>query len=237
VSAFGSSDTPSSTDATQTCSSLAQFVLDNNFDGVDLSYEDGDSFTAGTGEQWLIDCTRVLRQTLPKGKYLLTHAPQAPYFTTANLYPNGAYVLVDQTVGNLIDWYNVQYYNQGPLNYVHYADLFQASLSFPGTAVLELTVNSIYGIVVLKPATENDASSGFVDPSTLAQWIEEAQSQAGWCGGVGWWQFKSDKNGTFGEIVANATVGMKEGCRSLGDKLLFYFPIPIPMPETEVDSE
>jgi len=44
---------------------------------------------------------------MPVGKYLLTHAPQAPYFSGSKLYPNGAYLTVDKKVGDLIDFYNV----------------------------------------------------------------------------------------------------------------------------------
>ena len=45
------------------------------------------------------------------GDYIVTHAPVAPWFSPGK-YPNGAYLTVDQTVGNLIDWYNVQFYNR-----------------------------------------------------------------------------------------------------------------------------
>jgi len=40
---------------------LAKFVLDNNYDGVDVDWEDDDAMSAGTGEAWLITCTKVLR--------------------------------------------------------------------------------------------------------------------------------------------------------------------------------
>jgi chitinase len=65
----------------------------------------------GLGEDWLIRCTRAIRVVLPKGEYILTHAPQAPYFKGKPKYPNGGYVTVNDEVGDLIDWYNVQFYN------------------------------------------------------------------------------------------------------------------------------
>lgn len=61
----------------------------------------------GLGEQWLITCTKAIRQILPKGQYILTHAPQAPYFIGFRVYPKGGYVTVHKEVGDLIDWYNI----------------------------------------------------------------------------------------------------------------------------------
>jgi len=202
VSAFGSTDYPTSQDPTATCTSLAQFVLANNLDGVDIDYEDTGAFQSGIGAQWLITCTQTLRQYLPQGQYIITHAPQGPYFTTANLYPDGAYLTVDKEFGNLIDWYNLQYYNQGATVYTTYQDNFVACSSFPGTAVLQLTgLNS--KIAVGKPVTTSDASNGWVDPSTLAQWLQQA-NQAGWCGGAMYWQYPSDTNGQFGSTMKQA---------------------------------
>ena len=33
----------------------------------------------GKAEQWLTDFTKQIRTQLPKGKYILTHAPVAPW--------------------------------------------------------------------------------------------------------------------------------------------------------------
>lgn len=66
----------------------------------------------GKAEQWLIDYTNALRQELPSGQYILTHAPVAPWFSKA-AYKSGAYVTIDQKAGDSIDWYNIQFYNQG----------------------------------------------------------------------------------------------------------------------------
>jgi chitinase len=84
----------------------------------------------GTGEQWLITCTKTLRQYLPKGKYIVTHAPQAPYFVGKPFYPNGGYQTVDKEVGDLIDWYNIQFYNQGDTKYDTFKTLFEESDGF-----------------------------------------------------------------------------------------------------------
>jgi len=58
---------PTSKDPTKTCTDLAYFVKANNFDGVDLDYEDSAAFENGTAEAWLISCTKALRAVLPVG--------------------------------------------------------------------------------------------------------------------------------------------------------------------------
>ena len=46
----------------------------------------------GDGPAWLIECTKVIREILPVEEgYILTHAPQAPYFVGQKVYPNMAY--------------------------------------------------------------------------------------------------------------------------------------------------
>jgi len=46
------------------------------------------------------------------GEYILTHGPVAPWFSPGGKFPGGAYLTIDKTVGDLIDWYNVQFYNR-----------------------------------------------------------------------------------------------------------------------------
>jgi len=107
LSAFGATEFPTSAgrDATTTCANIAKFVIANNLDGVDLDWEDNVAMEAGTGEAWLITCTKELRKTLPVGQYIVSHAPQAPYFIGTAYYKNGGYVKVHSEVGNLIDYY------------------------------------------------------------------------------------------------------------------------------------
>lgn len=91
---------------------------------MDLDYEDSGALEHGKGEDWLIRCTKAIRLVLPVGQYVLSHAPQAPYFMGTSKYPNGAYLTVDKEVGHLIDFYNVQFYNQGSSTYDSYETLF-----------------------------------------------------------------------------------------------------------------
>lgn len=52
---------------TSYCTDLAWFVKNNNLDGIDLDYEDNDAMNRGTGEDWVIRCTRAIRNVLPSG--------------------------------------------------------------------------------------------------------------------------------------------------------------------------
>lgn len=77
--------------------------------------------------KWLITFTKTLRDRLPMGQYIISHAPVAPWFSDA--YASGGYLEVNKQVGSMIDWYdfcllrihrkrltpsryNIQFYNQ-----------------------------------------------------------------------------------------------------------------------------
>lgn len=107
---------------------------------MDVDYEDFAAMNAGHAEAWLISFTTQLRQLLPSADgYIsvsislsplelalmslprpeVTHAPVAPWFTSAKaIYSGGGYLHINSKVGALIDWYNVQFYNQGVNEYV-----------------------------------------------------------------------------------------------------------------------
>ncbi|KAI0924722.1 hypothetical protein AcW2_005518 [Taiwanofungus camphoratus] len=109
VSCFGSTDTPttSNADPTSTANTFASWVVEYDLDGIDVDYEDFDAFDAGTAEAWLVTFTQQLRSQLPEGQYIITHAPVAPWFSP-NMWTGGGYLYVDQQVGDIIDWYNIQ---------------------------------------------------------------------------------------------------------------------------------
>ena len=109
VSAFGDSDHPTSDgrDPVDTANTMAQFVLDNNLDGIDVDYEDFDAIgkSNGSAEQWVATFTQTLRQKLPQGQFILSHAPIAPWMAPdATKNPGGAYVKINQDVGSMIDY-------------------------------------------------------------------------------------------------------------------------------------
>jgi len=95
VSAFGSSDTPTTwrTDPVDTANTMAAWVKQYQLDGIDIDYEDFAAFNKGDGsaevwftawrpllitltnlQKWLIVFTRTLRSRLPMGRYIITHA-------------------------------------------------------------------------------------------------------------------------------------------------------------------
>lgn len=215
VSAFGSTDEPTSSgaDAAGTAKTMAAWVKQYGLDGIDVDYEDFNAINAADGkaevtplrpfhtleslsntlmspQQWLITFTQTLRAALPAGQYLLTHAPVAPWFSP--MYTAGAYTKVNTEVGSLIDWYNVQFYNQGATEYTTCDGLLTASSStYPSSSVFE--INSVAKvdlnkILIGKPVTTADANTGYMSADTLAGCVATAKGK-GWSAGVMAWEY------------------------------------------------
>jgi chitinase len=197
-------------DPVECAEKLGNFVLENNLDGVDVNWEDNHAMEAGTGEQWLITFTQRLRSKVPN--HILTHCPQAPYFC-AERYKHGAYVNVHKQVGHLIDFYNVQFYNQGNNTYDSYQKLFvESGGHFPGTSVKEISQRGIPldKIVVGKPVTTGDATNtGYMDKHALGEAVVRAYKEGNWHAGVMFWQFISD---TGGQTINAACSQLKQLC-------------------------
>jgi len=222
VSAFGATENPTSQDPAGVATKLANFVNSNNLDGVDIDYEDNAAMEAGRAEQWLITFTKTLRSLLPN--HIISHAPQAPYFKK-EYYSQGAYVTVNSQVGNLIDFYNVQFYNQGDTQYNTYSELFvKANGFFSGTSVSEI-INR--GIPSNKIVVGGDASNtGLVSATDLGNWCSQAFTQFGWYAGVFFWQFRSDMNGA---LIKSAT-------SQLLSKVQGGLPVEIASPTTNTST-
>ncbi|KAG9312464.1 hypothetical protein JVU11DRAFT_6848 [Chiua virens] len=109
VSAFGSTESPttSGANAVTTANNMASWVTQNGVNGIDVDYEDMTAFNGGGGsaESWLITFTQQLRQNLPQGQYILTHARGS---FSPSMWSGGGYLAIDKSVGALIDWYNIQ---------------------------------------------------------------------------------------------------------------------------------
>lgn len=193
VSAFGATDNPTTqgVDPTTCAQKLAAFVKTYNLDGVDIDYEDSNAFNTGVAEAWLITFQTVLRQHLPT-PYIISHAPQAPWFTSTGQYTGGGYTKVHAAVGDGIDFYNVQFYNQGDI-YTDCDSLITTSGgSFPSTSVFEINSYSsvpLSKIVIGKPLDSAAAANGYMDSTMLAQCVKQAKAK-GWNGGVMYWEFQ-----------------------------------------------
>ncbi|KAJ6480359.1 glycoside hydrolase [Mycena sanguinolenta] len=208
VSAFGSTYLPTTVgdDPTAAANYIANFVKEYNLDGVDVDYEDFTAVeTAGTAVAWLTTFTTALRAQLPAGQYILTHAPVAPWFSPG-LWANDVYLGLDSAVGSLIDWYNIQFYNQGATEYTTCDGLLTtSSTTWPESAVFQIAANgvSLNKLVIGKPATTADAGSRYMDPATLSTCLVQAAAQ-GWSAGAMTWQYPNGGSAWITEVRAGA---------------------------------
>ncbi|KAH9851885.1 chitinase [Lenzites betulinus] len=189
VSAFGETDTPTAQDPTAMANTLAQFVLNTDLDGVDIDYEEFALVIAqpGVAETWLTTLTQTLRQQLPQGQFILSHAPVGPWFSPG-FCPGGCYLTVDKNVGSLIDWYNIQFYNQSPDPGYESCDTL---LSTTPSSIFSIQKSGVdvNKLVIGKPGIQADApSGGLIDPATLATCMQTAVA-GGWNAGVMGFQF------------------------------------------------
>ncbi|WWD04317.1 hypothetical protein V865_002386 [Kwoniella europaea PYCC6329] len=204
VSAFGSTDSPTSNgaDPAQTAQKLAKWVKDYGLDGVDIDYEDMSAMNSAKAVAWLVTFQKELRSLLPS-PYIITHAPVAPWFTSANDYSDKAYVAIHEQTGDGIDFYNIQFYNQGSGVYEDCDSLlFDSGNDWPSTSVFE--INSSAGlpldkIVIGKPLDEGAAANGFIDATLLSKCVSQAQAK-GWNAGVMFWEWTTSAPSIMGTV-------------------------------------
>ena len=85
----------------------------------------------------------------------MTHCPQAPYFKE-EYYRNGGYITVNKAVGDLINFYTIQFYNQGNTKYDSYEELIEKATGFfSGTSLMEIYNRGIdlNKLIICKPVT------------------------------------------------------------------------------------
>eukprot|EP01083_Nonionella_stella_P057985 151991_1 len=212
ISVFGSRDDRDhpvleGRDASTIAFQIASYAKTYLYDGVDVDWEEG--FTYPNSEIWLNTLTTELRANLNPNQ-LLTHAPQAPYFmgSTLNQYPDGGYLTVHATVGDDIDWYNVQFYNQGSTTYDTYTTLFVAANGWSSNSAVYQMINgdapegvSIPAEKIVVGKNTYVAGSPFVDGETLKDIFNEALSASSpypsWNTGFMTWHF-------YGELYPTA---------------------------------
>jgi len=193
VSCGGATEAPQfTTSAVEYGRGVAKFALANGFDGVDFDIE---GFTGGsddgTGTSWLVEATKEAKRVFPGA--IITHAPQAPYFTTQF---TANYLNVEVQVGSMIDFYNIQFYNQDSTTYDTYETLFERSNGWSlGTSVMEIANSGIpmSKIVIGKPVTKAGVvNSGFVEMNQLDSLFREAASKGTLPRGFMGWQWSLD---------------------------------------------
>eukprot|EP00484_Ammonia_sp_Unknown_P001358 CAMPEP_0197022432 /NCGR_PEP_ID=MMETSP1384-20130603/3314_1 /TAXON_ID=29189 /ORGANISM="Ammonia sp." /LENGTH=570 /DNA_ID=CAMNT_0042450477 /DNA_START=78 /DNA_END=1790 /DNA_ORIENTATION=+ len=185
---------------------IAAFVTDYDFDGVDIDFEET-SYFQGTGSavSWLCTLTNGLRASLGSSK-IITHAPQAPYMGASsgnsNIYTGGGYLAVHQSCGSNIDWYNVQFYNQGSTAYDTYDELFVSASGWSQTTAVLQIINGQNPSNISIPAEKlvvgkfirpgTDGSAGWVSAANLKTWLQTAM-QSTQIAGFMIWQYYGDK--------------------------------------------
>jgi len=199
VSVGGSTDSPFSRSANSVGEAAAKWAKDNHLDGVDFDLENfgpgfkGGSLSENQTVQWVADVTNAARNVLGSGG-IISHAPQGPYFgpvgaTNTWAGKTGGYTSVYNKAKS-IDFFSIQFYNQGTNCYIDYDGLFVKSCSnFPESSVGEIAKAGIplNKIVVGKYITTGDASNGFVAPATLHNFFQQAKTNLGWSAGVMAW--------------------------------------------------
>lgn len=111
----------------------------------------------------------------------------------------------------MIDFYNVQFYNQGKGLYETAQNLFNVSEGWcPGTSVNEIIATGVPAnkIVLGKPAVSKDAHSGLMDPATLNNAIVDNFAYNGWNTGLMYWQYIHDLDGAICNQAGQGVITM-----------------------------
>ena len=144
-------------------------------------------FTDDDISNYLGYLSKAIKENLNNG--IVSHSPQSPY-----LYPyiNGnwknLYYVIEQDFGNYIDWYNIQYYNQG--TYSEETQVFTND-NYYSASVYQLQIaNNVQGLTHFPPqkivvGAGTDSGSGLCkntsnttgpDWTTLTTWIDNQKN-------------------------------------------------------------
>ena len=197
LSAGGASEEPYKADPAAYGRAVGEMVITAGLDGVDFDLENlapGFNFGGVDIVAWMINATLAARAVVGPQR-IITHAPQAPYFGAWS-GPRGGYLAVYANGSTTIDWFNIQFYNQGPSCYSTYQSTFVAAGSaagcgIPGTSIGEIAAAGVpLGAIVLgKPLLSADAGTGFTPAAELATWLQQAKGM-GWETGVFCWSWE-----------------------------------------------
>ncbi|WP_299125792.1 glycosyl hydrolase family 18 protein [uncultured Tenacibaculum sp.] len=191
---------------------LANFAIQHQFNGVDLDIENiiMDSQTI----QWLVDVTIAVNKTSMEKNYPLqiSHAPQAPYFMF-----NGGYSEIERKTNGIIDYYNIQYYNQGNWeyqSYENYNSLFETQYNavLNPTSILSITKQNVpsHKLILGKPITPEDVNNtGYIPTEKLEAILSKAIDNKIEFGGIMGWKVDSDINGEWGLAMSKTLQNSK----------------------------
>jgi chitinase len=211
LSVGGATDVPYAMDPNAVASEIANYVKANNYDGVDFDLENFQPGMVYNGIQlvpWLTTVTNSVRSQIGADK-TITHAPKAPYFGVIGgndwTGPSGGYSQIEKSCS--IDWYNMQFYNQGPSCYVDYNGLFISSgascPTFPHTAVNEIIAQSgapASKLVIGKPITTADGGSGWLAAGTFGNLLRQGISNGINHGGYMGWKWETEAQSWVSQI-------------------------------------
>ena len=145
-----------------------------------------------------------LREKLPD--HIIVHTTDNSHFK-AESFSNGGYMTVHNQVGDLIDFYNIQYFKTAKT----YSDLFTASNSVSVQALIDKGIPS--NKIIIGKTVISVYSDGYVDSTTLGSWTSQAYDEMSWYGGVSLYHYFYDQDGTH---IAAATNEFKSKCESNG---------------------
>lgn len=185
----------------------AEFAVANNLDGVDFDMEGLDLAVTTNILTWLTTATAAARAVLGPTR-LITHAPQAPYFSPVERPFFGVYLkFATQTPRPSVDYYLIQYYNQGDTYMTYKTQMIDDSSYHPGTAVAELIAAGLDRRTIVvgrltQPRDSPDHPETWIDPSTLGKWIQMAAKEINWQTGFSTWQWHSTGDPTSAQFLA-----------------------------------
>ncbi|KAL5519835.1 hypothetical protein ACEPAG_1495 [Sanghuangporus baumii] len=101
---------------------------------------------------------------------------------------SGTYLTVQKNVGDMIDWYNMQFYNQQ--DYTDCITLLTKSKTASKVSVFEISESGVdlNTIVIGKPGITTDADDGYTEPKTLASCLSQAKRKE-WNAGTMVWEY------------------------------------------------
>jgi len=182
---------------------VANFALEWDFDGVDINMDFHPASIliqlSNEGPNFLSGMTREIRKIIGNDK-LLTHAAQISYF--AKSWTRFGYRVVHKNVGNLIDFYNIKFYNQGQERWNDYKNLFVSKSDgwLTKTSVNDLIKDGIpqekivIGTILMQPnEPSRDGDTPTAEHKELWEFGCKGKEEFHWDAGFMVWQYNQQQ--------------------------------------------